>query len=875
MLNEKNSFDIRQVSKDAQTIIGRLISASKNLKLYPASHPIAKRIISNSFAKLNETLRKMEFLTLSLAGNVLLINEKPAYVTNKQLVDNFLTILGTRKIGKITFIKGIDMDEFSGLAEILGFDPDEIEKMGGMKRLITERNIHHISVSGISFGEQDTKKETGIEWRDLLSIISGSDDFLQRVEKNPIEFSRVMEKTLGEPGGAIGGGTGGGTGGGVGGVGTTGISAGSGGEGGGGVGGGGTGTGGGVGTGIAAGSGGEGGAGIGVGGIGTGGGVGTGIGAGSSGEGGGGIGGGGIGTGGGIATGIVAGSGAASWGAKVKQAVGNIAERLFNTYGGQNPETYVKTVSKLILVLTPKMQSEILFGKPDIPHWDKVVDDVVDNITREELGDLVAEETKNSSETMVISGEESEGKNKLSNINSFIADVVDRNKRKNELIPAIRESLQKRSIKQSMLEYMVGGKAKKELFSIIENDLMKTGIDKDALLTIKTLVQKNASIEEFLKSLIDMLNNKKAETRKSVIDSFVNLSDKLLLLGRIDLLKLIIASLSNRLGKEPEKDIFAGIVDALSIIALKLIKEGKGLIAETIDNVINNYLRILNDEDKLKVVVLALARIDDQQSLKHLIYSINRDIAYKIIVTELTKKGEAILPHLLRSMKTIEDRITRIRLLSLLIDSAKGIPNVTTFLDNYTDDQKWYVRRNIAIVLGEIGSEDAYQLLSKMVKDEEPRVRLEVMQSLSKVKSEDTELLLIEALKDNNRDVLIRVLSSLRKTGTEMSIFALKELLEKQMIFKKERTVEVQERVIAVLRSIGGREVEDILRKIIFTKSLIGRYKYVDKIRLIAIQALDKLDTKSASIIIARATKLKNDIVGRKAEEIIKKQTLI
>jgi len=882
MLNEKNGFDIRKISKDAQIIIGRLISASKNLKLYPASHPIAKRIISNSYAKLNETLREMELLSLSLAGNVLLINDKPAYVTNKQLIDTFLTILGRRKIGKITFIKGIDMDEFSGFAEILGFDPDDIEKKGGVKRLLSEKNIHHITVSGLSFGEEETKKETGIQWQDLLSLITGSDDFLQRVEKNPAEFSRVMEKTLGEPGREVGGGTEGigtgeGTGGGTGGgTTTTGI---------------GTGTGGGIGTGIGTGTGeGTGGGTGGDMGGGTGGGVGGGIGAGvgaGTGEGtgggtgggmGGGVGGGigaGVGAGTGGGTGAATGIGGGGWGAKVKQAVGNIAERLFNMYGSQNPDGYVKTVSKLILVLTPKMQSEILFAKPDIPYWDKVVDDVVDNITRTELADLVAEETKKSSETMVITGEESEGKNKLSNINSFLASVVDRNKRKNELIPAISKSLQKRNVKQSMLEYMVGGKTKKELFSVIENDLMKTGIDKDALLTIKTLVQKNASIEEFLKSLIDMLNNKKPETRKSVVDSFVDLADKLLLLGRLDLLKLIIVSLSNRLGKEPEKTIFAGIVNALSIIASKLIKEGKGLIAETIDNIINNYLRILDDEEKLKVVIKALSKISDQQALKHLIYAINRDVAYNLIADELVKKGEAILPHLLRGMKTIEDRITRIRVLSLLIDTSKRIPNVTKFLATYIDDTKWYVRRNIAITLGEIGNEKAFQLLSKMVKDREPRVRLEVVQSLGKAKSEDSELLLIETLKDDNKDVLVRTLTSLRKVGTEMSVFALKELLEKQMLFQKEKMLEIKERAIVVLTSIGGREVEDILRKVIFTKSLIGRYKYSDKIRLLAVQGLDKLDTKSASIIISRAAKLTKDKVGKEAEEIQKRHTIL
>jgi len=813
MIEETTKADFKKLSRDAQIIIGRIISASKNIKLYPSSHPITKKIISSSFGKLKETLRENDYISLSLAGNVLLINDKPARVSHKQTVDSFLTVLGKRKIGKITFIKGVDLDEFSSLIEILGLDHEDIEKKGGIKKVAAEKNIHHISISSISFGESEKSKEAGIRWRELLALIAGSDEFIQKIEQNPKEFSRIMTESLkGE----------------------------------------GEGEGRGVGEGVGEGEG-EG--------RGEGRGVGEGRGEGR-----------GVGEGEGEGRGV-------GWGSKVKQAIGKIAERLFNMYGKTDFETYTETVSRLILVLTPAMQSELLFSKPEIPFWEDVVNKVVDNITAAELGDLVAKETKKCSETMVITGEEGEpGEGRLTNINSFLSKIVDRSKRKTELLPAIRESFRREGVKETILDYMSGGRTRKELLEIIETDLMKTGIDAKALLGIKTLIQKNADIEELLKSLIDLLNHKNPDMRRSVVKSFVDLTDKLLLLGRIDLLKLIIVAFSDRLGREAEKEIFENIIDALLDLALKLIKEGKHLLAETIDDILNNYLKTLEEPERLKTVVGALSNIGDkgdQKALKYLIYAINRDVAYQIINTELAKKGGKIFSLLLHSMKHINDKITRIRVVSLLIDAAENVPNSDSFIKTYIEDPKWYVRRNIAIILGEIGGTKSFDLLSMMVQDEEHRVRVEVMQSLGKIKTQESEKVLIEGLKDQNKDVVIRILTSLRKVGSKKAIFALNDLLEKQSFLKKEKVLEIQERVIAVLCSIGGNEVANILRKVIFNKSIFGRYRYNDKIRLLCVDGLGKMDTIISKQILRRAAWLKKQEVGKRAAEIIKRASLI
>ena len=821
--------DMKKLSKDAQTIIGRLLSASKNLKLYPASHPISKRIITASFTKLDEVLKEYDFLSFSLAGNVLLLNDKPAQIFNKQTIDAFLTALGKRKIGKLTFIRGVDLDEFRSLIELLGIEPEDIEKQGGLDTVVARKNVRNISVSGLSFGETQEVKETGMKWKDLLALIAGSDDFVKRIGENPEQFSQTVGDSL--KGEATGHGFGG----------------------------------------------------------------------------------------------------------KVKEAVGNIAERLFNMYEKTDIETYTDAISRLILVLTPEMQSELIFTKPEIPFWDDVVNKVVDKIAATELGDLIAKETKEQYETVATEGrgkgiggglgdgigkgtgtgkgtglgpgrgkgiggglgdgigtgiEEEKGKRMglgpgrgggtgkrhLSNINAFLRQFIEKNKRKDELIPAIKKSLEKEGVKEPVFDSFSGGVARKEFLKVIESDLIKTDIDEESLIGIRNLIKKNADIEELLKFIIDMLNNKDTEIRIKAVISFVDLTEKLLLLGRIDLLKLIMVAFSERLGKEPENRVFETIVDALSRIAVRLIKEGKGLLAELIDDVLNNYLKSLEDTDKLNAVITTLSKIGDagdQKALQYLSYAINRDVAYKKISAELIKKREKILPLLLHSMKTIEDKLTRIRMLSLIIDTIKKVPNFEKFISTYIDDPKWYVRRNIAIILGETEGEKAFKLLSKLVNDKKTKVRIEVMESLGKIKTEDSELLLIEGLKDTDRNVVIQTLTSLKKIGTEMAVFALRELLEKPSFLKTEKLIEIQERTIAVLRKIGGRDVVDILRKVIFDKTILGRYKYDDKIRLLSVDALGKMESKISKQILTRVTWLKNQKVGERATEILKTKTLL
>jgi HEAT repeat protein len=425
---------------------------------------------------------------------------------------------------------------------------------------------------------------------------------------------------------------------------------------------------------------------------------------------------------------------------------------------------------------------------------------------------------------------------------------------------------------------MSGGKARKEFLDVIEKDLIRTGIDADALVGIRDLIQKNAGIEELLKSLIDLLNNKNPSVRKNVIQSFIDLTDKLILLARLELMKLVLMAFADRLGRETEKEVFMSIVLALSTIGEKLIKEGKGLLAEQIDDILNMYLKTLEDEEKLQVIISSLSHLGDmgdQKALKLLIYTINRDCAYPMIAEQVSAKEEKIFPVLLQSMKAIEDKISRIRVLSVLIDTARKIPDYAKYLKTYTRDSKWYVRRNIAIILGEVGGKDAMAYLTLMAEDDEPRVRIEVMESLGKIKSEDSELLLIEGLSDPDMDVIIRTLTSLRKVGTPMSVFALKDLLEKQSLLKKEKLLEIQERAMAVLCQIGGDDALDVLRKVIFDKNLLGRYRHSDRIRLLAVEGLGKMEGKGARNILVRATHLKSQEVGKKATDILKKSSLI
>ncbi|TET24185.1 MAG: HEAT repeat domain-containing protein, partial [Candidatus Cloacimonadota bacterium] len=466
----------------------------------------------------------------------------------------------------------------------------------------------------------------------------------------------------------------------------------------------------------------------------------------------------------------------------------------------------------------------------------------------------------------------------LSRIDSFLSKFIDKSKRKGELIPAIRKSMQKAGVEQTSLTYLSGSEARKEFIEVIEKDLMRTGVDSDSLIGIRNLIQKNAGIEDLLKSLIDLLNNKNENIRGNVVQSFVDLVEKLILLTRMDLLKLILVAFSERLGRETNKETFIAIVKGLSAIAVKLIKEGKGLLSEQVDDILNTYLKILEDTDKLQIIITALSTIGDsgdQKAMKQLIYAINRDAAYPIINKELVKKGEKILPLLLHSMKAIEDKITRIRVLSLAIDTAKIVPNYDKYVSMYYDDPKWYVRRNIAIILGEVADKKALDILAKMAKDKNSNVRIDVMQSLGKIESEDSEILLIEGLKDQNKEAVIQALIALRKTGTPMCVFALKELIEKQTFMKKEKILEIQKRGIAVLCHIGGNDVINILRKVIFDKTILGRYKFSNEIRLLSVEGLGKMDTKVAKQILTRASWLKNQEVGKRAAEIIKRATLI
>jgi HEAT repeat protein len=146
---------------------------------------------------------------------------------------------------------------------------------------------------------------------------------------------------------------------------------------------------------------------------------------------------------------------------------------------------------------------------------------------------------------------------------------------------------------------------------------------------------------------------------------------------------------------------------------------------------------------------------------------------YPDVRAAIVKFGNDAVTEALLTLKEAEDYSLRMK----LIDIIKNIGEygIKALVDNLGISE-WYLRRNIILILGEIGDKSVIDHMVPLLEDKEDRVRLELVKAFTKLEYEKG---LIKALNDSSVEVKAEALRGLRK---KISVETVQELLP---LFKK------------------------------------------------------------------------------------------
>ncbi|MEW5701545.1 MAG: HEAT repeat domain-containing protein [Candidatus Zixiibacteriota bacterium] len=192
---------------------------------------------------------------------------------------------------------------------------------------------------------------------------------------------------------------------------------------------------------------------------------------------------------------------------------------------------------------------------------------------------------------------------------------------------------------------------------------------------------------------------------------------------------------------------------------------------------------------------------------------------------------QAITP-ITAMLGTLEHRPARMMVCDFL---GKHGRETVDLIGGFIYDKRWYVARNVAMILGEIGHERGLMFLRKSAKHSDPRVRLETLRAVQRMHVPEAERILRDFLEDSDDSLRCRALRALGQRPGSCSPEWLKEKLDTESLTGKD-PAELRELLTAYAR-LGGGEAVESLNRLAHRSPMLGRARW-RPVRLAAIWAL-------------------------------------
>jgi len=210
----------------------------------------------------------------------------------------------------------------------------------------------------------------------------------------------------------------------------------------------------------------------------------------------------------------------------------------------------------------------------------------------------------------------------------------------------------------------------------------------------------------------------------------------------------------------------------------------------------------------------------------------------------LVRFGEIPLNRLLDILREHDNSDERVRILHLL--GEVGPKLVPLIKRRISEDEPWYYLRNLAYLLGRVGSEDSVSTLRSLLLHENIRVQQEALKSVYRTGGNERGPLLLSILPmtdDPSKFSIVEMLGTLKFVDAVPSLL---ELLKARPLLASSSRVRLEEKICIALGTIGAPEAIPVLSEIRVTKGFLGIRSYPDKIKIAAARALVSIKRKQA-----------------------------
>jgi HEAT repeat protein len=210
----------------------------------------------------------------------------------------------------------------------------------------------------------------------------------------------------------------------------------------------------------------------------------------------------------------------------------------------------------------------------------------------------------------------------------------------------------------------------------------------------------------------------------------------------------------------------------------------------------------------------------------------------------LARLGDVPLNRLLGMLREHTDSNERVRILQLIIDI--GQTAVPVIRARIKEDEPWYYLRNLAYLLGRVGSETTVNTLEPLLLHSNNPVRQEALKSVNRIGGNARGPLLLSVLSridESFKNNVIEMLGILQFAG---AVEPLVRMLKDRPLREPPSRADLEEKICAALGHIGAPEAVPILSKVSQSGGFFSVRPYPEKARNAAGKALAAIKRRQA-----------------------------
>ena len=206
--------------------------------------------------------------------------------------------------------------------------------------------------------------------------------------------------------------------------------------------------------------------------------------------------------------------------------------------------------------------------------------------------------------------------------------------------------------------------------------------------------------------------------------------------------------------------------------------------------------------------------------------------------------GDVAVNRLLDMLRDNKDSNERVRIMrNIIAIGHSAIPVITERIDV---NAPWYYLRNLAYMIGQIGSGKCAEALQPLLCHENSRVRLEALKSLQRTGGEERARILLAALPGADENFKLNIVEALGAAKSVDAVDPLLDMLKNRPLVATTTRADLEEKICTALGAIGSAAALAALAEIAESKSFLRVRVYTEKVKSAAGRALVSIRKKQA-----------------------------